>query len=81
MYPLITSDISLEMICLLNEYVSISNWTRMKYISTFEIETLKENILKDLIYVLNNECNDITRNQLKQEIQQLFEDKEMEQTI
>ena len=73
-YPDISSEKLLQMICIINEFISISNWKQLKYISTFEIETLKENILKDLIYVLNNECNDIIRNQLKQQVQQIFKD-------
>lgn len=75
-YPKITDRKLLEMICIINEFISMFNWKQIKYISTFKIETLKENILKDLIWILSNECNDVTKKQLKQQIQQLFEEKE-----
>lgn len=74
LYPDITSEKLLEMICIINEFISMFNWKQIRYISTFEIETLKENILKDLIWILSNECNDVTKKQLKQQIQQLFKD-------
>ena len=75
-YPQITDRKLLEMICIINEFISMFNWKQIKYISTFEFETLKENILKDLIWILNNKCNDITAKQLKHQIQQLFKEEE-----
>lgn len=55
-----TAEKLLQMICIINEFISIFNWKQIKYISAFEFETLKEGILKDLIWILNNECNDTT---------------------
>lgn len=75
-YPEITDRKLLQMICIINEFISMLNWKQIKYISTFEIETLKENILKDLIWILSNECNDVTKKQLKHQIRQLFKEEE-----